>query len=70
MAKEVVKEKFPTWGPESELNFVKGLGGHRQSYATERSEREWLELYVAAHKKSPHSHHKAGVKYARGRLNG
>lgn len=59
----------PSWGPESEMKFIDGLGTHRKAECrVERSDDQWLKMYVQSHSPSPHSHHKAGVKYAQKKL--
>ena len=63
------KKQEPSWGVESEMQFIDGLGTHRQKeHRIDRPEREWLKLYIATHKVSPHRHHKIGVEYAEGKL--
>lgn len=66
MAKE--KPRDPSWGQGSEIQFVKGLGTHQVGYDVDRSEREWLKLYISSHGQSIHPCHKKGVKYAQDRL--
>lgn len=69
MATAKKPKQEPTWGPESELKFIDGLGDHRQEgYAVYHSERQWLEMYIRVHKESPYRHHRHGVKYAQEKL--
>jgi hypothetical protein len=60
-----------SWGEASEKLFVDGLGEWNQRNRAESlGPRYWLPLYITAHEKSPHSHHKAGVTHAKKKLEG
>ncbi len=57
-----LKKQDPTWGPENEMKFIDGLGTHQsREHRIDRTQREWLAMYIATHKASPHRHHKIGV---------
>ena len=69
MARKKEEPQEPSWGPESEMRFIDGLGTHRKSESrVDRSDRAWLMMYIVSHDQSPHSHQKAGVAYAQRKL--
>lgn len=68
MGRTKKEQVAPSWGAGSEFKFIDGLGDHREAYAVYHSPRQWLEIYIRAHQSSPHSHHKAGVRYAQDKL--
>ncbi len=63
------EEREVSWGPVSEIKFINGLGTWQaKEHRIERTEREWLELYVKTHSGSKIPHYVAGVKHCQMRL--
>lgn len=55
-----------SWGIKAELAFIDGISEHSErGPMSGLSFQAWLLRYIVAHEKSPHSHHLAGVSYAK-----